>query len=65
MGEDMEALVVLKPECAASAEELIAPVAERKGGLHAPKGVEFIHAMPNTPVGKPDKKALRQIYTSF
>jgi fatty-acyl-CoA synthase len=64
-GEAVKALVVLKPDRAASVEELIALVAERKGGFQAPKSVEFIDAIPNTPVGKPDKKALRQIYTSL
>jgi fatty-acyl-CoA synthase len=39
--------------------ELIAPVAARKGSYQAPKTIEFIEAIPQTPVGKPDKKALR------
>ena len=61
-GEAVKALVVLKPGTVASAEELIALVAERKGSFQAPKSVEFISAIPNTPVGKPDKKALRARY---
>jgi fatty-acyl-CoA synthase len=61
-GEAVKALVVLKPGAVASAEELIALVAERKGSFQAPKSVEFISAIPNTPVGKPDKKALRARY---
>ena len=40
-------------------EELIAAVAARKGSYQAPKLVEFIDAIPQTAVGKPDKKALR------
>lgn len=64
-GEAVKALVVLKPDQVVSADELIALVAERKGSFQAPKSLEFIAAIPNTPVGKPDKKALRQIYTAL
>ena len=42
-----------------TAEELIAMVAQRKGSFQAPKIVEFIDSIPQTAVGKPDKKALR------
>jgi fatty-acyl-CoA synthase len=58
-GEAVKALVVLKEGQTASADELIALVAREKGGFQAPKSVQFIDAIPNTPVGKPDKKALR------
>ena len=34
-------------------------VAERKGKFQAPKVVEFSDSIPQTAVGKPDKKALR------
>ncbi|MTD54739.1 AMP-binding protein [Amycolatopsis pithecellobii] len=64
-GEAVKALVVLKPGQTATAEELIALVAERKGRFQAPKGVEFISAIPNTAVGKPDKKALRARHGSL
>jgi fatty-acyl-CoA synthase len=64
-GEAVKALVVLKPGQSASAEELIALVAERKGRFQAPKGVEFIQEIPSTPVGKADKKALRARYGSL
>jgi fatty-acyl-CoA synthase len=60
-GEAVKAFVVLKPGVAASEADLIAPVAERKGSFQAPKIVEFIEAIPQTPVGKPDKKALRAL----
>ena len=33
-----------------------------KGAAHAPKRVEFVDALPMTPVGKVDKKALRATY---
>lgn len=61
-GEAVKALVVLKQGHAASAEEIIALVARRKGRFQAPKFVEFISTIPNTAVGKPDKKALRALY---
>ena len=61
-GEAVKALVVLRPGQTARAEELIAMVAERKGSFQAPKVVEFIDAIPQTAVGKPDKKALRVRY---
>lgn len=58
-GEAVKAVVVLRPGAAVSAEELCAPVAARKGSFQAPKSVDFVDAIPQTPVGKPDKKALR------
>jgi fatty-acyl-CoA synthase len=58
-GEAVKALVVTRSGVTASADELIALVAERKGSFQAPKFVEFIDAIPQTPLGKPDKKALR------
>ena len=58
-GEAIKALVVLRPGQNATAEELIARVAQRKGSFHAPKTLEFIDSIPQTAVGKPDKKALR------
>lgn len=58
-GEATVALVVRRPGTAASAEELIALVKDRKGSAHAPKRVEFVDALPMTPIGKVDKKALR------
>jgi fatty-acyl-CoA synthase len=58
-GEAVKALVVLRPGQAVSAQELIDWVAQRKGSFQAPKTVEFIDSIPQTAVGKPDKKALR------
>jgi fatty-acyl-CoA synthase len=58
-GEAVKAIVVLKPGMSATAAELTAPVAARKGSYQAPKSVDFVAAIPQTPVGKPDKKALR------
>jgi fatty-acyl-CoA synthase len=61
-GEAVRALVVLRPGAKAEPEELIALVRERKGHLYAPKAVEFIDALPLTPVGKADKRVLRARY---
>lgn len=59
-GEAVKALVVPRSGSALPApEELTELVASRKGSFQAPKYVEFIDAIPQTPVGKPDKKALR------
>lgn len=58
-GEAVKAIVVLKPGQNAGEDELIAPVAARKGSYQAPKSVDFVDSIPQTPVGKPDKKVLR------
>lgn len=58
-GEAVKAVVVLKPGAVVSADELIAAVKSKKGAVQAPKTVEFIDALPLSPLGKPDKKALR------
>lgn len=61
-GEAVTAIVVLRPGQAAEAQELVAMVVARKGAFQAPKTVEFVEAIPQTAVGKPDKKALRGWY---
>ncbi|WP_158230894.1 glycosyltransferase [Frankia sp. CcI49] len=63
-GEAVRAVVVLRPGQSVPAEELAALVKERKGSHHAPKGVDFVDALPLTAVGKPDKKVLRSRYWS-
>ncbi len=59
-GEAVQAVVVLRPGMAVSAQELIGLVKEQKGPLHAPKTVRFVQELPVTSLGKIDKKALRQ-----
>tara|TARA_R110002110_G_scaffold205066_5_gene416846 strand:+ start:22627 stop:24207 length:1581 start_codon:yes stop_codon:yes gene_type:complete len=64
-GEAVKAVVVLKPGVAASDDitaELQARVKDAKGSVQAPKSVDFVQAIPLTPVGKPDKKAVRAQY---
>jgi fatty-acyl-CoA synthase len=58
-GEAVKALVVARAGEPPKVEDLIALVAARKGAFQAPKQVEFIDAIPQTPLGKPDKKVLR------
>ena len=61
-GEAVKALVVLRPGLSVEAADLIALVRDHKGPIYAPKSVEFIDALPMTPVGKADKKVLRARY---
>ena len=63
-GEAVTALVVLRAGQTVKEADLIAMVAERKGSFQAPKTVEFIDSIPQTAVGKPDKKALRAKYAA-
>ena len=63
-GETVKAVVVIDPAQSVTAEELIALVRERKGAVQAPKSVEFLDAIPLSPLGKPDKKALRALYAA-
>lgn len=59
-GEAVMALIVPRGEALPLVEDIKTLVAEQKGKFQAPKFVEFIDAIPQTPVGKPDKKALRK-----
>ncbi|MEY4161060.1 MAG: hypothetical protein RLZZ136_1681 [Pseudomonadota bacterium] len=63
-GETVKGIVVLASGQTVAEEELIALVRERKGPVQAPKSIAFIDAIPLSPLGKPDKKALRAIYKS-
>jgi fatty-acyl-CoA synthase len=61
-GEKVVAVVVMREGASVEAEELIALVKERKGAIQAPKQVDFVPALPQTALGKTDKKALRKQY---
>jgi fatty-acyl-CoA synthase len=61
-GEAVKAVVVLRPDATVDADELIALVKDRKGSHHAPKSIDFADSIPLSPLGKPDKKALRARY---
>lgn len=64
-GEAVKAVIVLKPGVEGS-EELVADmqamVKSAKGSVQSPKSIDFVDAIPLTPVGKPDKKAVRAQY---
>jgi acyl-CoA synthetase (AMP-forming)/AMP-acid ligase II len=61
-GEEVRALVVLHEGPRPSEQELIEFVRARKGGLHAPKAIEFADAIPLTNLGKVDRKRIRARY---
>ena len=64
-GESVKAVVVLKPGFDGS-DELVASmqalVKKAKGSVQSPKSIDFVAGIPLTPVGKPDKKAVRAQY---
>lgn len=61
-GEAVTAAVVLRPGESVGADALREMVRDRKGPMQSPKRVEFLAAIPQTAVGKPDKKALRLLF---
>lgn len=64
-GEAVKAVVVLHPDTAPSDDltrELQQLVKDAKGSQQSPKSIDYVDALPVTPVGKPDKKAVRARY---
>jgi acyl-CoA synthetase (AMP-forming)/AMP-acid ligase II len=61
-GEAVKAVVELNVGQTASAEEIIALCKDKLGSVRAPKSVDFIAALPRSPVGKVLKKDLREQY---
>ena len=64
-GEAVKAVVVLRPghePSEALAAELRSAVKDAKGAVQSPKSVDFVAQLPLSPLGKPDKKALRAQY---
>jgi acyl-CoA synthetase (AMP-forming)/AMP-acid ligase II len=61
-GEAVKAVVELNSGQQVAADELIALCKEKLGSVKAPKSVEFIAALPRSPVGKVLKKDLRARY---
>jgi len=61
-GEAVKAIVVLRPGAEPAPDELAALVKQHKGAHYTPKSFEFADAIPVSPLGKPDKKALRAQY---
>ncbi|MGO4394309.1 AMP-binding protein [Variovorax sp. M-6] len=61
-GEAVKAVVVPRQGAAVGAAEIQALVRQAKGAVSTPKTVDFVDALPLTPLGKPDKKQLRERY---
>jgi acyl-CoA synthetase (AMP-forming)/AMP-acid ligase II len=61
-GEAVKAVVELNAGQSVSAEELIARCKEKLGSVKSPKSIDFIDALPRSPVGKVLKKDLRASY---
>jgi fatty-acyl-CoA synthase len=61
-GEAVKAVIVRRPGSDVGADELAALVKEHKGAHHSPKSIDFADSIPVSPLGKPDKKALRATY---
>jgi fatty-acyl-CoA synthase len=61
-GEKVIAVVVPRKGAVVESGELIELVKTRKGAIQAPKQIDLVDAMPQTALGKTDKKALRQRY---
>ncbi|GAA4478048.1 AMP-binding protein [Enteractinococcus fodinae] len=60
-GEQVTAAVILKSGHEADSEELVAHVKELKGSVQTPKEIIFPETMPQTAVGKINKRALRDL----
>jgi len=61
-GEAVKAVIVCDPAVDVDEAELIALVKSEKGRHQAPKSIDFVKSIPLSPVGKPDKKALKARY---
>jgi long-chain acyl-CoA synthetase len=60
MGEEVMAYVVLSPGGEATAEDLIAHCRSTLAKYKCPKYIEFLDELPKNPIGKIQKKELRQ-----
>jgi len=61
-GEAVKAVIVPWPGREPNVDEIIAHVRRAKGAVNTPKSIDIIAEMPQTPLGKPDKKLLRAPY---
>ena len=58
-GEEVKAMIVLKPGATATAEEIVSFCRERLADFKVPRYVEFVSSFPKTPTGKIQKKLLK------
>ncbi|QNN59096.1 AMP-binding protein [Diaphorobacter ruginosibacter] len=63
-GEAVRAVVVPRSGASVDPHALIEFVRARKGAVCTPKSIELVDQVPLTSLGKPDKKALRNLYSS-
>jgi long-chain acyl-CoA synthetase len=63
-GEHVHAIVVLKDDHAASAEDLVAHCRQRIAGYKVPRSIEFAQDLPKSGAGKILKAALREKFWS-
>ncbi|HET8562170.1 MAG TPA: long-chain-fatty-acid--CoA ligase [Marmoricola sp.] len=61
-GEQVKAVVSLRPDASATAEELIGYCHEHLASFKCPKSVDVLDALPRNPTGKILKRQLRQPY---
>jgi len=61
-GESLKLALVLKPGEEATEAEVRAFCKEHLSGYKVPQEVLFVDELPLTPIGKPDRKKLRQLY---
>jgi acyl-CoA synthetase (AMP-forming)/AMP-acid ligase II len=61
-GESVKAIVALRPEMNARADELIAFCAERLADYKRPRSVDFVDELPRSPSGKLLKNIIRKPY---
>ena len=61
-GEAVKAIVVLKPGCAPSAEEIITFARRNIAAYKAPKSIDFAESLPRNPSGKILRRELREPY---
>ena len=64
-GEEVVAFVSLRPGAEATSEELVEYGREKLGAYKYPREVHIIDAVPLTPVGKVDRKAVRTRLTEY
>jgi acyl-CoA synthetase (AMP-forming)/AMP-acid ligase II len=61
-GESVKAVVVLKPGQSATEEEIIALCKKHLAGYKKPKSVDFVDAIPKTPIGKILRREVKEKY---
>jgi fatty-acyl-CoA synthase len=64
-GEAVTAIIVGRPGESVEPNELMEMVKTAKGPHQTPKSIHFVDALPMTPVGKVDKKALKEQFKNI